>query len=69
LPTVTATNAFGTAGAYVNGGTNTWTPIGPAYGFTTKDIYNFSDAPTRRLTETFAYPGLATIVTVWLSST
>jgi hypothetical protein len=71
LTPVYVSQACLTAAAYVNSATaNTWIPIGSAYGLTVEDIMSGNPLnPFGLEDKTYAYPGLASIVTVWLSST
>jgi len=49
---------------------NLWMPIGSAPGFEIDDIISTNPSnPLGQSTETFAFPGLATITTFWISST
>ncbi len=71
LTPVYVSQAYLTAGAYVNSATaNTWVPIGSVFGFTTENTSSSNPLNPFGLRDlTYAYPGLATIYTVWLSST
>jgi hypothetical protein len=71
LTPVFVSQAYLTAAAYVDSATgNTWVPLTSVYGFTTEDIRSSNPLnPFGLRTDTFAYAGVGSFYTVWLSST